>query len=102
MNRVLPTPTPQDIEATLTAIRNDMSALCLWLGVTLSKAICGGSLSYFPDGERHTAAGGGDTSAEAAAVAWINCVFLCVVASTSPKSRATCLRVSSSNCTRRR
>ena len=31
MNRVLPTPTPQDIDAALTAIRNDMSALCLWL-----------------------------------------------------------------------
>jgi hypothetical protein len=76
MNRVLPTPTPQDIDAALTAIRNDMSALCLWLKGYLEQGDLWWVTIILPDGERHTAAGGGDTPAEAAAVAWINCVFL--------------------------
>jgi hypothetical protein len=76
MNRRLPTPTPQDIEAALSAIRNDMSAFCLWLEGYLEQGDLWWVTVIFPDGERHTAAGGGATSAEAAAVAWINCVFL--------------------------
>jgi len=76
MNRLLPTPTPQEIEAALTATLNDMSAFCLWLDGYLEQGDLWWVTIIFPDGERHTAAGGGNSSAEAAAVAWINCVFL--------------------------
>jgi hypothetical protein len=76
MNKLLPIPTPQDIEAALSAIHNDVSALCLWLEGYLEQGDLWWVTIIFPDGERDTAIGCGRSSAEAAAVAWINCVFL--------------------------
>ena len=75
-SKALPVPTPEDIEAALTAIPTDRSAMCLWLKGYLEQGDLWWVTIIFPDGERHTAAGGGETAAEAAAVAWINCVFL--------------------------
>jgi hypothetical protein len=75
-NIVLPPPTPQDIEATLTAMRNDISAHCLWLGGYLEEGDLWWVTIILPNGERSSEIGSGDTSAEAAAVAWINYVFL--------------------------
>jgi hypothetical protein len=74
-NIVLPPPTPQDIEATLTAMRNDMSASCLWLGGYLEEGDLWWVTIILPNGERDTAIGCGRSCAEAAAVAWINYVF---------------------------
>jgi hypothetical protein len=76
MNRLIPKPTPQDIEATLTAMRNDISANCLWLGGYLEEGDLWWVTIILPNGERCSEIGSGDTSAEAAAVAWINYVFL--------------------------
>ena len=76
MNRLLPMPTPHDIEATLTAIRNGESAIQQWRsgGYFESHDLWWVTI-IFPDGERHSAVGGGTTSSEAAAVAWITCVI---------------------------
>ena len=76
MNRVLPRPTPQDIEATLTAMRNDTSVHCLWLGGYLEEGDLWWVTIILPDGERSSEIGCGRSSAEAAAVAWINHVFV--------------------------
>jgi hypothetical protein len=76
MNRLLPTPTPQDIEAALTDICNGTSAIQRWRSDGYFKHHDLWWVTIiFPDGERHSAIGGGSTSAEAAAVAWITGVL---------------------------
>jgi hypothetical protein len=71
MNRLLPTPTPQDIEATLTAIRNGESAICVWSRHLVEKRDLWWVTTISPEGERHPAIGAGFTWDEAAADAWI-------------------------------
>ena len=75
MNRLIPKPTPQHIEAMLTAMRNDTSVHCLWLGGWLEEGDLWWVTTILPNGERSSEIGCGRSSAEAAAVAWINHVF---------------------------
>ena len=82
----LPTPTPQDVEAALISMRNGTSAYgrmgCLdqsmdqyhWWVAEADRLWWVDIIN--PEGVEETACGGGITSAEAAAVAWIN-VCLC-------------------------
>ena len=72
MDRLIPKPTPQDIEATLTAIRNGTSAVCVWSRLcsqVIEKRDLWWVTSISPDGQRDP--GGGFTLAEAAADGWI-------------------------------
>ena len=72
MNRLLTTPTPQDIEATLNAIRNGESAICVWSQhCGIEKYDLWWVTSISPDGERHPGIGAGFTLDEAVADAWI-------------------------------
>src|SRR5262245_48509533 len=73
MSRLLPTPTPKDIESTLTAIRNGTSAICVWsrLDGSIEKHDLWWVTTISPDGNRHPGIGGGFTLVEAAADAWI-------------------------------
>ena len=72
MNRLLPTPTPQDIEATLNAIRNGESAICVWSQhCGIEKYDLWWVTSISPHGERHPGIGAGFTLDEAVADAWI-------------------------------
>jgi hypothetical protein len=76
MNRLLPPPTPKDIEAALTAMRNGTSAIQQWRSGGYFKAHDLWWVTIiFPDGERRFPIGVGATSAEAAAVAWITCLL---------------------------
>ena len=71
-NIVLPPPTPQDIEATLTAIRNRGSAICVWSQhCGIEKRDLWWVTSISPDGERHPGIGADFTLDEAVADAWI-------------------------------
>jgi hypothetical protein len=71
MNRLLPTPTPQDIEDTLTAIRNGESAIFAWGRAYVDEDDLWWVTSISPDGERHSGNGCGFTLVEATAHAWI-------------------------------
>ena len=76
MNRLIPKPTPQDIEAALTAIRNGTSACGRWARLDDHKAQAEADRLWWvdiinPEGMQEMV-GAGMTSAEAAAVAWIN------------------------------
>ena len=80
MNRLLPTPTPQDIEAALTDIRNGTNVYWRWVQNDLKnqdEANAEADRLWWvdiinPEGVEETACGGGITPAEAAAVVWIN------------------------------
>jgi hypothetical protein len=82
MDRVLPTPTPHDIEAALCAMRNRTNAYGQWARLDQhmvnyhqvlaeTDRLCWVDIIN-PEGVEETACGGGITPAEAAAVAWIN------------------------------
>jgi hypothetical protein len=81
MNRLLPPPTPQDIEAALTAIRDGTSACGRWARLddhfsNFDKVEAEADRLWWvdiinPEGVQEMV-GGGMTSAEAAAVAWIS------------------------------
>jgi len=71
---LIPPPTKQDIEASLTAIRNGTSAIQQWRAGGCFKAHDLWWVTIIFD-ERHFPIGVGTTSAEAAAVAWITCVL---------------------------
>ena len=81
MNRLLPPPTPQDIEAALTEIRNGTNVYGRWILLcddmkNQDEAIAEAARLWWvniinPEGVEETACGGGITSTEAAAVTWI-------------------------------
>ena len=74
MSKILPIPTPQDIEAALTDMRDGASVYGKWV----RDGAVGETNSLYwvtlidPDNVEQDCYGGGITSAEAAAVAWIN------------------------------
>ena len=82
MNRLLPPPTPQDIEAALTEIRNGTNVYGRWILFSDDMKnqdeanAQAGRLWWVniinPEGVEETVCGGGITPAEAAAVTWIN------------------------------
>ena len=78
---VLPPPTPQNIEAALTAIRDGTSAYGRWVRLDDHSLEAEADRLWWvdiidPDGVAPDSCGGGMTSAEAAAVAWINTCLL--------------------------
>jgi hypothetical protein len=83
MNRLLlPTPTPQDIEMALTAMRDGTKVYGRWMRFSNyvdhdDEADAEADRLWWvtivqPDGNKWQALGGGNTSADAAAVAWIS------------------------------
>ena len=74
---VLPTPTPQEIEAALTAMRDGTSVYGRWVRLDDFEADADADNLWWveivdPHGVQQDCCGGGTTFAEAAAVAWIN------------------------------
>jgi hypothetical protein len=74
---VLPTPTPQGIEAALVAMRDGKSVYGRWVRRDNFEADADADGLWWvtvigPDGVDQGCYGGGTTSSEAAAVAWIN------------------------------
>jgi hypothetical protein len=88
MNRLLPTPTPQDIEATLTAIRNGESAIFAWGRAYVDEDDLWWVTSISPDGERHSGNGCGFTLVEATADAWIGEFLPCELGDLSEEDYA--------------